>query len=263
MAGSARSAIERAVSILECFSRKEPVLGIKEISQKLGLQKSSVHRLLTVMVGQGLIVRDLDSLRYRLGHKLIHLGHLSARQYQLRDLALPVMRRVWEKSGETVTLSIRIGDQRMYLDQIESLEEVRVTLDIGKPLPIYCGAGGKIFLAFMDPVEVDRILGSGPLQPLTPTTIVDPARLRDDLALIRTHGYAVSLSERVAGVHAMAVPLRSNSGEVVAALGISGPASRLTAERLADRAPLLVQAATEMSDTFGWALLNPQTRASG
>lgn len=260
MAGSARSAVERAVAVLECFSRKEPVLGVQEIGQKLGLQKSTVHRLLTVMAGQGFIARDLGSQRYRLGHKLIHLGHLSARQYQLRDVALPVMRRVWEKSGETVTLSIRIGDQRMYLDQIESLEEVRVTVDIGKSLPIYCGAGGKIFLAFMDPVEVDRILGSVPLQPLTPATVVDPARLRDDLALVRVQGYAMSLGERVAGVHAIAAPLRSSSGQVVAAIGISGPASRLSSGRLAERAPLLVQAATEMSDTFGWALLDPQGR---
>jgi len=260
MAGSARSAVERAVAILECFSRKEPILGIKEIAQKLGLQKSTVHRLLAMMAGQGLIARDADSQRYRLGHKLIHLGQLSARQYQLRDLALPVMRRVWEKAGETVTLSVRIGDQRMYLDQIESLEEVRVTVDIGKPLPIYCGAGGKAFLAFMDPVEVDRILGSAPLQPLTSATIVDPARLRDELSVVRMHGYAMSLGERVAGVHAIAVPLRNDTGQVVAAVGISGPASRLTADRLADRAPLLVQAASEMSDTLGWALLDPQRR---
>ncbi|HEY7205690.1 MAG TPA: IclR family transcriptional regulator [Methylomirabilota bacterium] len=262
MAGSARSAIDRAVAVLECFSRKEPVLGIKEIAQKLDLQKSTVHRLLTMMVSQGLVARDIESQRYRLGHKLIHLGQLSARQYQLRDLALPVMRRVWEKVGETITLSIRIGEQRMYLDQIESLEEVRVTVDIGKPLPIYCGAGGKAFLAFMDPVEVDRILGSVHLKALTAATIVDPTRLREELALVRSRGYAVSLGERVAGVHAVSVPLRSDAGQVVAAVGISGPASRLTPDRLAERAPLLVHAAGEMSDMFGWALLDPHRRGN-
>jgi DNA-binding IclR family transcriptional regulator len=254
MAGSARSAIERAVAVLECFSRKEPVLGVKEISLKLGLQKSTVHRLVTEMSRQGLIERDATSQRYRLGHKLLYLGNMFARQYQLRDVALPMMRRVWEKSGETVTLGIRIGDRRIYLDQIESLEEVRVSVEIGKPLPLYCGAGGKAFLAFMDPVDVDRILGPGALQPLTAATIVDAARLRDELARVRTEGYATSLGERVAGVHALAAPLRTSTGEVAAAIGISGPASRLTAERLAERAPLLVQAATEMSDTFGWAL---------
>jgi DNA-binding IclR family transcriptional regulator len=254
MAGSARSAIQRAVAVLECFSRKEPVLGVKEIAVKLGFQKSTVHRLLTEMARQGLIDRDPASQRYRLGHKLLYLGNLSGRQYQLRDIALPVMRRVWEKSGETVTLSIRIGDSRMYLDQIESLEEVRVSVEIGKPLPLYCGASGKVFLAFMDPVDVDRILGPGALQPLTAATIIDPARVREDLALVRSAGYATSLGERVAGVHAIAAPLRGSSGDVAAAIGISGPGSRLTGERLAERAPLLVHAATELSDTFGWAL---------
>jgi IclR family transcriptional regulator, acetate operon repressor len=254
VAGSARSAIERAVAVLECFSRKEPVLGVKDIAVKLGLQKSTVHRLLTEMARQGLIDRDVATQRYRLGHKLLYLGNLSGRQYQLRDVALPVMRRVWEKSGETVTLSIRIGDRRMYLEQIESLEEVRVSVEIGKPLPLYCGAGGKIFLAFMDPVDVDRVLGPGALQPLTATTVIDPARIREDLAHVRRVGYATSLGERVAGVHAIAAPLRSSTGEVAAAIGISGPASRLTPERLAERAPMLGQAATELSDTFGWAL---------
>lgn len=262
MAGSVKSAVERAVAVLECFSRKEPVLGVTEIGQRLGLRKSSVHRLLVVMTRHALIDRDPGTQRYRLGHKLIHLGNLSARQYQLRDLALPVMRRVWEKSGETVTLSIRIGDQRMYLDQIESLEEVRVTVDIGRPLPLYCGASGKIFLAFMDPVEVDRILGTRPLPPLTPATVVDPDRVRQDLVQVRAQGCAMSLGERVAGVHALAAPLRSSTGDVVAAIGLSGPASRLTAERLADRAPYLLEAATEMSDTFGWALASARGRTS-
>ncbi len=260
MAGSARSAIERAVAVLDCFSRKEPVLGVKEIGLKLGLQKSTVHRLLTEMARQGLIDRDPTTQRYRLGHKLLYLGNLSARQYQLRDVALPVMRRVWEKSGETVTLSIRIGDSRMYLEQIESLEEVRVSVEIGKPLPLYCGASGKVFLAFMDPVELDRILASGDLRPLTPGTIIDPARLREALARLRAEGYATSFGERVAGVHAIAAPLRTNTGEVAAALGLSGPASRLTAERLAERAPFLLHAANEMSDTFGWALMSGRAR---
>jgi DNA-binding IclR family transcriptional regulator len=261
VAGSVNGAVERAAAVLECFSRKEPVLGVTEIGHRLGLRKSTVHRLLAVMTRHGLIDRDAETQRYRLGHKLIFLGNLSARQYQLRDLALPVMRRVWEKSGETVTLSIRIGDQRMYLDQIESLEEVRVTVDIGKPLPIYCGASGKIFLAFMDPAEIDHILGAGPLQPLTPATMIDPNQVRHDLVAVRARGYAMSLGERVAGVHALAAPLRSSTGDVVAAIGLSGPASRLTAERLADRAPYLVEAATTLSDTFGWALASPRGRS--
>ena len=254
MAGNARSAIERAVSLLECFSRKEPVLGVSEIARKLKFQKSTVHRLLTEMARQGLIDRDPSSHRYRLGHKLLYLGNLSASQYQLRDLALPVMRRVWEKSGETVTLSIRIGDQRMYLDQIESLEEVRVAVEIGKPLPLTCGANGKVFLAAMDPVEVDRILGTGSLSALTASTIVDSTRLREELAQVRALGYAISLGERVAGVHALAAPLRNSNGQVVASIGISAPASRMSVDRLGERAPALVQAANEMSDTFGWAL---------
>jgi DNA-binding IclR family transcriptional regulator len=261
VAGSVNRAVERAAAVLECFSRKEPVLGVTEIGQRLGLRKSTVHRLLTVMMRHGLIDRDPGTQRYRLGHKLIFLGHLSAHQYQLRDLALPVMRRVWEKSGETVTLSIRIGDQRMYLDQIESLEEVRVTVDIGKPLPIVCGASGKVFLAFMDPAEVDHLLGVGPLPRLTMATMIDPDEVRRDLAAVRTRGYAMSLGERVAGVHALAAPLRSSTGEAVAAIGISGPASRLTAERMADRAPYLVEAATTLSDTFGWALAGPRGRS--
>jgi DNA-binding IclR family transcriptional regulator len=254
--------VERAAAVLECFSRKDPVLGVTDLAERLALRKSTVHRLLTVMTRHGLIDRDAGTQRYRLGHKLIYLGSLSARQYQLRDLALPAMRRVWEKSGETVTLSIRIGDQRMYLDQIESLEEVRVTVDIGKVLPIHCGASGKIFLAFMDPAEIDRILAAGPLPALTAATVVDPDQIRQQLAAIRAQGYAMSLGERVAGVHAAAAPLRSNTGAVVAAMGLSGPASRLTPDRLADRAPYLVEAATTLSDTFGWALAGARGRTS-
>src|SRR3990172_3981161 len=178
MPGSVTSAVERAIAVLECFSRKEPALTITEISQRLGLRKSTVHRLLTLLARQDMIARDVASLRYRLGPKVLYLGNVCAKQYRLRDFAMPIMRQVWEKCGETVTLTIRVGDHRMYLEQIESLQEMRVSVEIGKLLPISCGASGKILLAFMDSDEAEQILARLPLTPLTPGTITDLPPLR-------------------------------------------------------------------------------------
>lgn len=257
MPGSVTSAVERAIAVLECFSRKEPALTITEIGQRLGLRKSTVHRLLTLLARQDMIARDVASLRYRLGPKVLYLGNVCAKQYRLRDFAMPIMRQVWEKCGETVTLTIRVGDHRMYLEQIESLQEMRVSVEIGKLLPLYCGASGKIFLAFMDGDEADQVLGRLTLAPLTPGTLTDLAQLREDLRRTRAQGYAISCGERVDGVNAVSAPLLSSQGRVTAALGISGPASRFVLERVLERAPLLVETAREVSDTFGWAMASP------
>lgn len=257
MPGSVTSAVERAIAVLECFSRKEPALTITEIGQRLGLRKSTVHRLLTLLARQDMIARDVASLRYRLGPKVLYLGNVCAKQYRLRDFAMPIMRQVWEKCGETVTLTIRVGDHRMYLEQIESLQEMRVSVEIGKLLPLYCGASGKIFLAFMDGDEADQVLGRLTLAPLTPGTLTDLAQLREDLRRTRAQGYAISCGERVDGVNAVSAPLLSSQGRVTAALGISGPASRFVLERVLERAPLLVETAREASDTFGWAMASP------
>lgn len=257
MPGSVTSAVERAIAVLECFSRKEPALTVTEISQRLGLRKSTAHRLLTLLARQDMIARDVGSLRYRLGSKVLYLGNICAKQYRLRDFAMPIMRQVWEKCGETVTLTIRVGDHRMYLEQIESLQEMRVSVEIGKVLPIYCGASGKILLAFMDSDEADQVLARLTLAPLTPGTITDLAQLREDLRRTRAQGYAISCGERVDGVNALSTPLLSSQGRVTAALGISGPASRFVLERVLERAPLLVETAREASDTFGWAMASP------
>src|SRR5215831_6933751 len=214
--------LERAVAVLECFSSRQPVLGVSEISRQLNLRKGTVHRLLGLLTEQGMIARDVATQRYRLGYKVFYLGAQFARQYHVRDVALPLMRRLWEQSGETATLTIRIGDQRMYLEQIESLSEMRVKVDIGRPLPMYCGSGGKALLAFTERKDVDRVLAASPLVALTPNTIVDRDRLEAELERIRTRGYSISKGERVMGVNGINVPIRDSSGAVVAAIGISG-----------------------------------------
>jgi DNA-binding IclR family transcriptional regulator len=230
------------------------VLGVTEIGRQLGLRKGTVHRLLAILAQQGMIARDAATQRYRLGYKVFHLGAQFARQYHVRDVALPVMRRLWQQTGETATLTLRIGDQRMYLEQIESAEEMRVTVDIGKPLPLYCGSAGKVFLAWMAEDELDRVLGPGPLPPLTPNTIVDRKQLEADLARIRARGFSMSKGERVAGVNGVNAPIRDSTGLVVAAVGVSGPALRFDVERVLDVAPLVTLAATGISELLGHAV---------
>lgn len=215
-------AVERALDILLCFAGTETELGLSDIAKRLGLHKSTVHRLLASLESKGFIRRNPTSEKYRLGWSVLELVSNVYQSDDLSSIVLPEMTRLRDTLGETISLYIRSGNERIRTQAVESNQPVRRVANIGKRLPLYVGASGKVLLAYsQEPIE-DVIN-----DPSWPSELNQEEFLHQ-LKLVRVQGYAISIEEREPGAAAVAAPIFSRRGEPVAALSVSGPVDRFT-----------------------------------
>jgi IclR family acetate operon transcriptional repressor len=243
--------IDRAVGILRCFDEQHPRLGITDVSRMTGLSTSTAHRLLTSMMDNGLI-RQMSDRKYTLGPMLIQISRSGAVPTSMRDAALPHMTRLRDKAGETVGLHALLPSlERAVIDQVESKEPLRRTYtEFGLPIPLILGAPGKVLLAHL-PYEVQERILAQPIPQATPTTPTDPKELRDQLVEIRQRNFALSFSERTAGIRTIASAIFQTGGTLVAAVSVSAPAIRMSPERMHELGPDVADAAWRISETLG------------
>ena len=245
--------LDRAIAILNAFTRERNELGVSEIAQLTGLNTSTTHRLLGSLAANGLVQQVSGSRRYALGPHILRLAYIASGHVNVQEAALPVMRRLRDASDETVGLHLlRADNRRVVVDQVESHKPLRRTYtELGQPIPLHQGAPGKVMLAFLSPEAREAIL-AGPLEAATPVTPTDPDALRQELEGIRERGYALSFGERVNDIHTVAVPVANHTGEVIAALSITGPTVRMPRERLEQLGQLAVTAGEELSRQLGF-----------
>lgn len=243
-------AVDRAVEVLQALGRRS--MSFSELTQALGLPKATVHRLLKALARHQLVVQQPESDRYMLGPGLFQLSsHLVADYRQLTQAAEPHMRALQDVTGETIVLTVVRGDERVAIIELQSPQELRFTLG-GQPVgQLYAGAGGKVLLAWMRPNTRTAVLRKMHLQPLTETTITDPDALLAELASIRERGYATSFGERLAGAACLSVPVWGPNEDVVAALSILAPDSRVDSHKLLSFLPDLQARATAISQELG------------
>lgn len=241
----------RVADVLLLFATGPLHLGVSEIARELGLSKAVVHRILQSLVSRSLLGSDAETREYRLGPGAVALGSRALRDLDLRQLAAPTLRLLRDATRETTTLSGRVQDTRMYLDQYESPQEIKMTVRVGHPYPLHAGASSRVMLAFLSPSTVDRIVGQG-MPRLTPETIEDAAVLRGTLAQIRRSGYATSRGERQHGAGSVAAPLFGAGGEVLGSLSVCGPVSRFDPDAVARLVPQVLTAADAISRQAGW-----------
>ena len=244
--GASLKTVSRALDVLLLFSEESPEWSVAELSQALDLHRSIVYRILCTFEQRGIVTRNGTGRHYRLGLKLVELANAVLAGIDLRQAAHPVMERLVRETSETAFLTVISSDESVCIHRIESPQRIRVTLAIGKRYPLYAGASNKLLLAYLPAERITEIIAQG-LKQLTPNTITDPDRLREDLAKIRRRGWAFSVGELTPGVAAIAAPLRDSNGEVVAALSIGGLASRFGEDRLQTLIEITCQAAEEAS----------------
>lgn len=243
-------ALERALDLLWALADGGE-MGVTELSRRLSLPKSTVHRLLEPLVSRDLVSRDRDTARYRLGPGSFRLGSAFLRSLDVRQAALPILHELARRTGETVNLNILQGQYRVCIEKVDSVQDVRHFVELGRPLPLFAGASGKVLLAYADRDTVEAALRNA--RPLTARTVVDPGRIRAELHRIRRQGYAVSFNERVEGAAAVSAPVRNAVGEVVAGLTVSGPSYRFTPDRVRELIPLVVEGAARISRRLGYS----------
>lgn len=242
---------DRIVSVLKAFAEAGPELGVSELARRLELPKSVVHRTLTSLVRTGFLRKDESAGRYRLGPEAIGLGLAAIGSVDLVGIALPHMEVLRSRTGETVTLTVRVGSARVYVSQLESPQDVKMTVEIGRRWPLYAGASGRAILAMLGDAEIERYLATTELQPLTDHTITSRDELLASLAEVRANGYAVSLGERDPWAGAVATAVISPAQGVVGCLSVCGPLPRFTRERVHQFAPFIKEAAGGIAEALG------------
>lgn len=233
------------------FAGARGSLGVSEISRSLGLSKAVVHRILRSLVSRRLLAVDEAGRGYRLGSAAATLGARAVRDMNLRECALPLLQRLREESGETATVSELVGVSRVYLDQVPSRREIKMTVELGRPFPLHAGASSRAILA-LGPPGLRRQILDGPLEALTPKTIVDRERLRLELARNAQEGLAVSYGERQPGAASVAAPLLAANGHALGAISVCGPVDRFDDEVVRRLRPRVLEAAREVSRKLGW-----------
>jgi len=244
-------AIERAVAILNTFSAEEPEFGVTEIAERLELHKSTVHRFLVNLEAAGLVERNRHTSRYRLGIRIFELGGLVLQQMNLWDEALPLLEGLVRDSGETGHLAVLDGGEAVYIEKVEARRALRIPSAIGRGYPAHATSLGKVLLAQIDPAASDALISERGLDRCTPNTITDPALLREELARVRAQGYAVDDEEYEEGLRCIGAPIVGHTGQVVAAMGIGGPVTRVTPTRIDELAELVMTAAGSLSRRMG------------
>ncbi|HWP24754.1 MAG TPA: IclR family transcriptional regulator [Xanthobacteraceae bacterium] len=251
------SSVSAALRLLKAFSESEVEIGISDLARRLGVAKSTAHRLAATLLSEGMLEQNPDTGKYRLGIALFRLGALVRQRMDVSIEARPLLRELREKANETVHLAVLDGAEIMYIYNLESTQAIRMRSDIGVRKPAYCTAEGQVILAFQPPEVVERVIRAG-LPPRTPQTITEPAALRQTLELIRQRGCAIEDEESEVGMRCVAAPVRNDSGEVIAAIGLGGPVSRLSKRALAGFVPHVIGTAAAISARLGF---RPQTPA--
>lgn len=261
--GSGVQSIDRAVSILLCFSRHKHELGITEIAKATGLSTSTTHRLLMAMQHNRLI-RQTANRRYSLGTLIFQLLGTGAAPTSLREAALATMTQLRDESDESIGLhELLPSNERVVVDQVESYQPLRRTYtELGVPIPLPYGAPGKTLLSFLPSPRREAVLRV-PLESITPTSITDPDVLRAQLAEIRRDRFALSYSERTPGIRTVASPIFGDTGAIVGSLSLSAPEMRMPAERMVRLGPLLRDAGWEVSAILGATAENVELMING
>ncbi len=249
--GDTSRAVDRALTILDVLSRSDLPLGTRELSRSLGFPLTATHRLLATLQHHDFVRQDPSSDKYTLGPKILEMSTRFLESFDVRRLALPIMRDIREKCDETVSLFIPDGDSRVCVETLESRQSVRRVMPVGIRLPLHVGATGKLFLAYLPTDQRDGMLQLS-LERFAEHPITDASRLRHELETIRQQGWASSAGERRDSTGAVSAPVWGSAPQrIVAGLTISTPISRFTRERQDVLVALVREGAKAISEMRG------------
>jgi DNA-binding IclR family transcriptional regulator len=235
---------------MKSFSDEQSELGISALAERLGLAKSTVHRLATTLVEAGMLEQNKETGKYRLGLAVFELGSLVRRKIDISFEAKPWLMTLREQTGETVDLSVLDHGGVVCVNFLESKKVNRISSGIGLRKPVHCTAEGKALIAFQPAGTIERIIGAK-VERRTPRTMTDLVVLKKELAGIRARGYAIDDEEYELGVRSVAASISDDSGNSVAAVGVTGPTQRLTKSRLPGIARHVTDAAKAISLRLG------------
>ncbi len=245
------TALQRGLALLGLVGASQEALTASEIVSGSGLHASTVHRMLANLEYAGFLVRDERTHRYHLGPLCITLGRAALDRLDVRRICLPYLEEINRLTRESVHLTVRQGAQAVYVEKLEALEPLRIVSQVGASIPLHCTATGKVLLAFAGEEERAELLPQLSLHRATPRTIISLQQLQAELERVRRQRYALDLQENESHICCIAGGVWDHAGQVRAAFSITGPAARMTRQRLRELAPLVVKTSREISAVLG------------
>jgi DNA-binding IclR family transcriptional regulator len=244
--------VDKAFWLLEVVSDHPDGIAITELANRVGMYKSTVHRLLGTMMRRGYIEQDPKTGRYKLGYTVLDLGMKLLSSIDLRREALPYLQELAHLSNEVVHLALLDRGEVVYIDKVESANTIRMHSRVGTRVPVHATGLGKAILAFLPRREVQAIIDRYGLPKLTEHTITNRDAFLQSLQETRRTGCAFDIEEHQVGVCCVAAPVFEHSGRVVAACSVSGPSNRMGPDRLRDLVPLVKEAGRRISERLGY-----------
>ncbi|BCN38980.1 IclR family transcriptional regulator [Alicycliphilus denitrificans] len=237
-------AVGRALAIFDAYDNEHLSLSLQEIAERIHMPKTTAFRLVNTLERAGFLIR-MDNQQYCLSLKMARLGGLVRSTLSIREIARPVMLQVNEQTSETITLNTIVGNDRMVLEVVDTPAPLMSMARPGQHMPLYLGASSRILLAYMEPHDLERVVKANMNVPDFDRTAFDR-----ELARFRRQGYAISRSQRVPGLTAIAVPIFDINGEVRHCLALTGPSVRVDS-RDQELADILLVAGRDISTRLG------------
>lgn len=250
----------KSIKLLECFKGKGE-LTLLELVELSHFPKTTVFRLVSSLEEGGLLVRKKErngDVKYKLGLKLLELGNSVIEQHEYRETALPYMEQLNRELNEFVHLTVLEGDEAVYIEKIASNKSVRLVIETGTRAPLYAGSASKLLLAYMEPNDQEEYLDNLHFIKFTANTIEDKETLREELKTIKNRGYSRSYAEHFENTTGFSCPIRDNTGQVIAALGVNIPISDYSEARM----PIILEKINDMASQISEELGYKGSRAS-
>jgi IclR family acetate operon transcriptional repressor len=244
--------LEKGLKILAALAAAGEGIGLSDLSRRLGLNKSTVYRMLTTLKAYGYVDQEPTTGKYILGLKILELSGSLLDRLDVRAVAHPYLKELAARSQEVAHMVVKDGDEAVYIDKVEGNRTIRMYSQIGRRVALHSTAVGKAILAFLPPEEVEKIIARRDLPRFTSRTITTMAALQAELARVRERGYSIDDGENEEGIRCVGAPIFDYRGQVVAALSISGPTLHVTLERVPELGRLVRQAGGEISRRLGY-----------
>ena len=254
------STLSHAIALMDCFSKDEPYLGVRKAARMTGLPTSTVGRTMASLKEVGLLTQDMDTRQYTLAGKVLAWAEVYSATLDVRRVAQPYIYDIQRLTGETISLYVLEGVERVCVERLESDQNVRVVARVGRYLPLHAGSAGKLFLAYLPEEKREAVLENESRHAFTPLTITDPDELRRQCKIILENGFALSHGEWTYDASGVAAPIFNHRGQMIAALTVSGPTQRFTEDKIEQVTKTCIRTARQISRLLGY---NPSQNKQG
>jgi len=243
--------LERGLAILEMIEAEGADVGVRELARRLQLSPTIVQRLVSSLAGRGYIEKNVDTSRYRLGHRALALGAAGEQAFDYVVTTRRELEKLAHDHRLNGFLSVLRAGRAIYLLAVEAEGPIAIKVRPGSAMPLHSTSAGKVLLASLSDDEARKILGTRKLPAITPHTITDPAALVASLGKVRRQGFATVVEENIPGVLSVGAPIRDRAGRVVAALSTAFPKYLDAGLNLHRVESLVKDAAIRISQTLG------------